>query len=660
VRPISKCIIASLIAGLAGLCLAPAAAALAATTKLPITSFYQIAADTAHGHLFISEGSSSINHILVTDFSGKQVATISGQTGVMGIALSADGSTLYAALSGAHAVTAIDTSTLTQTASYPIGSSNTPQDVAEQSGKVWVSYDTGTPGSATIGDIDVSSATPSFNTQANMGGWSSAPELAADPQNTGVLVAAAPGQSPSAAASYDTTVDPVTVRASGSMGNCENQRDLAVVPGGAQFILACGFPYAHFRYSAADLSQQGSYASTNYPDAIAIDTNGDVFAGSDALYAASLYVYKQNGDTALNTFVLDGGVAVDLAPRGVAVTTDGSVLFAVFNLPATTEFHLQVFDKPTLVQPVVKLAGPKTAYVTKSLTMNGSISVPSGSKPPAGTVITINRTIRGGTTKTFTVKTAAGGAFTVTDKPPAAGKYTYAASYAGSSTIAPGTGSHTVSVVRLPVSLTVSASPRNSTYERTVHVTAHLGRTASSRTVSIYTQSFGSSGRKLLKRGPVNARGILTVSYQAAHSATISVVYSGDAQYSPRTVKRAIYVRARVTESLSGYYGSTHIAGQTYRLYHHNQVVRDVASVSPNKARQCVTFKVQQHYRGAWRTILITGCATANSHSKALARFDVRHAARGYHYRIRANYVRGTDKSNLNNSSGWVYLIVRR
>ena len=127
----------SLAVGVAGLL--PAGTAHAdTTTALQITSFYQIVADTAHNHLFISQGSSSQNHIVVTNLSGKQVATIGGQDGVEGIALSPDGKILYAALGSFHAVTAIDTATLMQTASYPIGSANTPVDVAVQSGKIWV------------------------------------------------------------------------------------------------------------------------------------------------------------------------------------------------------------------------------------------------------------------------------------------------------------------------------------------------------------------------------------------------------------------------------------------------------------------------------------------------------------------------------------------
>jgi ribosomal protein S11 len=57
-----------------------------------------MAVDAAHGHIFISQGSSGENGILVTDLTGQVVTTITGQAGVVGITLSPDGSTLYAAM----------------------------------------------------------------------------------------------------------------------------------------------------------------------------------------------------------------------------------------------------------------------------------------------------------------------------------------------------------------------------------------------------------------------------------------------------------------------------------------------------------------------------------------------------------------------------------
>ncbi len=57
-----------------------------------------MAVDAVHGHIFISQGSTSQNGILVTDLTGKVITTIGGQTGSMGIALSSHYPNLYAAL----------------------------------------------------------------------------------------------------------------------------------------------------------------------------------------------------------------------------------------------------------------------------------------------------------------------------------------------------------------------------------------------------------------------------------------------------------------------------------------------------------------------------------------------------------------------------------
>lgn len=646
--------------------LLPASAAHASgPVSLPITSFHQIVADTTNGHLFISQGSSSVNEILVTNLNGQQVATIANQNGVTGIALSPHGNTLYAALGSSHAVTAIDTTTLQQTASYPLGSANTPVDVAVQSGKVWVSYNTATVGQAAIGDIDLSAATPSFHTQANMGGWYAAPQLAADPLDSGVLIAAEPSQSPVSAASYDPTVDPVTVRAQSTLSNnCDNEQDLAVAPGGAEVVFACGWPYAHYRYSTADLSQQGSYASTYYPNAVAIDANGDVAAGTGSNpYQDDLYIYHQDSDTALNTYNLAGSSSdyQYLQPRGLAWAADGSKLFAVLQDTTAGSYSLDVIDGPTLIQSTLTLTGPSIAYITKSLTLTGDLTTNKGT-PPAGTPITVTRTVPGGTgTKTFDLTTAADGSFTLTDTPPALGQYIYTANYSGNSTTAPTTAAHTVTVEKIPTSLKVTTGKTTFTYEPTVHVKAHLGTTYTNRTVSIYAQTFGSSTRKLLKTGTVDAYGNLKVSYTAPHSTHFIAVFTGDARYAPKTVTHAIYVRAKVRERLSGYYSYTRIHHRTYWLFHRYKLLHVHVKVRPNKHGQCVTFQVQEYYQGAWRANTTTGCARLNKYSRVTVTFTLSHADIGYHYRIRAKYKRSsTDYTNLNNHSPWRYLIVER
>ena len=630
---------------------------------LPITSFHQIVADPASGYLFISQGSSSVNEILVTNLAGQEVGTISGQDGVMGIALSPDGSTLYAALSADHSVTAISTSTLQQTASYPLGDANTPEDIAVQSGKVWVSYSTGTAGAA-IGDIDLTAASPAFETQANMGGWASAPQIATDPQDTGVLIAALPGASPDTVASYNVSVDPATLTAEQTVQNCENETDLAVTPGGSEFILACGYPYAFYRYSTADLSEQGSYAGTTYPDAVAIDGSGDVAAGAanGVTTNPDIYVYPQGGDTPLNTFSLNSSGA-NLAARGLAWAPDGATLFAVMSyyndIGGTTTYSLQVLQYPTLIQPALVLTGPSTAEITKSVKLTGSLMV-SGSAAPAGTAITISRSEAGSTTvKNFTVTTGSNGSFSLTDTPPAVGQYTYTGNYAGTSTIAPASASQTVTVTQIPTSLTVAATPTRATYEPTIRVTAHLGTTYTGRTVSIYAQPFGSSSTKLLKTARVNSHGELTVTYRAAHSTRFRAVFAGDARYAPDTASHVVYVRAKVSESLSGYISTRHIGGRTYRVFQRKKTMRVHVAVAPSKRGECVQFNLELYYQGSWYSD-VTGCGSLSKSSTLTIGVKLTKASLGYHYRIQADYLRGSDTSNLGNDSAWAYFMVEK
>jgi DNA-binding beta-propeller fold protein YncE len=90
-------------------------------------------------HLFISSGVGSTS-ILVTDYSGQTVASIPNEQGAIGLALSSDGSTVYAALADGDAVSAISTSTLTETARYATGANMDPVYVVYTSGRIWFGY----------------------------------------------------------------------------------------------------------------------------------------------------------------------------------------------------------------------------------------------------------------------------------------------------------------------------------------------------------------------------------------------------------------------------------------------------------------------------------------------------------------------------------------
>lgn len=652
----------------AGLCLGalvlPMGTAQAdSSAQLPISSFYQMAVDSAHGHLFISQGSATQDTILVTNLSGQEVATITGQDGVMGIALSPDGSTLYAALSSSDAVTAISTATLQQTATYPLGSGDSPRDVAVQSGEIWVSYNTGVSGAAAIGDIDLTDSSPAFQTQAAMGGWASAPALAADPGNSGTLVAVDTGTETGSLASYNTAVNPATVLdQSGLPSNCENAGDLAVVPGGSDFILACGSQGADGIYSTADLSEQGSYPASLYPDSVAIDSSGDVAVGGSAPnnggpYAPDLYIYHQGGSTPLNELGVNIPYNGELLGRGLAWSPDGSELFAVVTATyvGPTTYTLETVSQPTLTRSALTLSGPSSAFVTRAVKLTGNLSLAAGSVP-AGTTITVTRTQAGSSaTKTFTVSTTTDGNYNLTDTPPAPGSYTYSAAYAGTTAIAPATAKQAVTVSKLPVSLSVSSKRSRVAYDSIVHLTIHLGSTYKSRTVLIYAHDLSRSRAVLLRKASVGHSGTLAISYKAPHTTIFSVTFPGDAHYAAKTVKRTVNVLADVSEHFTGNYGKS----GKYYLFHSSDILYAHATVTPNKHGQCVMFEVQEYFQGAWQADGTYSCVKLSKASTVVAKFGLSQADKGYPYRIRADFVRKrSDRSNADNNSSWRYLKV--
>jgi len=655
---------ASMVACAAGLCLGAVVLAADAvqadsSAQLPISSFHQMAVDAAHGQIFIS--SPAQDEILVTNLSGQEITTIAGQTGVTGIALSSDGSTLYAALSAGDAVTAISTTTLQQVASYPLAAGDSPQDVAVQSGEVWVSYNSG-PGSAAIGEIDPTNS--SFQTPSAMAIWDSAPALAADPSNSGILVAVETGSTSStntsALVSYNTANQVGLIDQSSLPSGCENVQDVAVLPGGSYFVLACASLQADGLYSTVNMNQQASYASSSNPTAVAIDSGGDVAVGGDAANnglapAPDVNVFQHGGSAPVNELAVNIPASAALAPRGLAWSPDGSQLFAVVKTTSPTTYAMEIVDQPVVTRSTLTLTGPSSARVTHAISLTGNLGLSTGS-PPAGTAIKVTRTQAGSTaTATFTASTATGGGYQLTDTPPAAGTYTYSAVYAGSTSIAPAQASQVVTVSKLPVALSLSSTPRHVTYNSTVHLTVHLGPTFTSRTVRIYVHDLSKKSTTLLRTATIGSSGALTINYKAPHTAIFTAKFAGDAHYAAKTVTHTVSVPARVSERLTGYFRKS----GKYFLFHVSRFLFDHTTVSPNKRGQCVKFQSQEHIGGAWRRAGTTHCFRLSSASAFVQKFGLTLADQNIPYRIRVDFIhKSSDPSNANSQSPWLYFKV--
>jgi hypothetical protein len=532
------------------------------TAATQLTGFHQMVVDDvgSDSYIFLS-GSDGIE---VTDLSGNYVATLDSGVGVAGIALSPDGGTLYAALTtggNAGSVSAIDVSTVNSTPTqnyYSLSSGDMPYGLAFQSGELWVSY-TDSSGSAGIGSLDPASGT---FTAAPTDDWTTAPDLAADPQASGTtLVAVQPGTD-SAAATYTTANGALaSLAAQTALGQCSGETQLAVVPGGADFIVACGSSGGVEEYGTSSTSDLSAPQSSSYgtdgsdPTGAAVDADGTVSVGS----SSAIYVYG-SGTPALENVFNPGGSA-SLAAGGLAWedSPNGSQLVAVADNGGS--YSLQVFSQPTLTQSTLTLTAPSTATVGSQVTLAGSLTLSTGEPLPANTQVTITRTDPGSTTATTlpSVQPGSNGSFTLTDTLPAtAGTYTYTASYGGDSSVtAASTATAQVTVGLNTTTLSLSG-PSSVSIGKKVTLTGSLalggGATIpAGTTVTVTRTGPGSTGSTSLS--PVQQFGsdgsfTLTDTPTVTGAYTYTATYAGNATTAEATASHAVTV-SPVATSLS-------------------------------------------------------------------------------------------------------------
>ena len=420
-----------------------------AATITPLPAAYQVIADTAHGHLFISEGTSPSyepypagSTILVTDPSGNPVATLPGPLGVDGMTLSPDGATLYVAKDGG--VAAFSTATLQQTSFYSIGFP--AYSVAVQSGLLWVSYGEEGVGSTnfTIGSIDPS--TGSFDATPFPVGWVLFPPLiSADPaDHSGTLVTSSEGVNPPTVASFNVS-NPAAVTqiaSTQSIPSCPVPNGLGVLAGGAAFV--CDGE----SYSTTDLSPQVFYGTDDVVDAAA-----------DGTVAVAAPPYSNFPDTTPDVFVFPPGAMSFSSYRAAYTLESPTVIVAALALSADSEnLYAVIQNNDTTGDPVsftvaaldaramttLTLSGPTSGTAHGRVTLTGQLTTLLTGTQAAlpGAKVTITRTISGAgknPTETLHATTAADGTFTVTDALHVHGTYTYTASYAGDAANAPAT-----------------------------------------------------------------------------------------------------------------------------------------------------------------------------------------------------------------------------
>jgi hypothetical protein len=642
VRRLAVLALSGLISSAGLVALAPAATAADSVVSLPLTTFRDVVVDDAHGHVFVTGGGSE--GVVVRDLEGGAVTTITNQPGASQMALSPDGATLYVALATGDAVSAISTTTLTETARYATGASTCPSRLAVTSGKVWFAYNCSYQWGGNLGSIDPAAQSP-VSTGLLSGSWYGAPGLQASSAKPGLLVLAEYGLSPATVRLVDVSSGTPVVGASVQPGS--NIGDWAITADGTQVITACGAPYEHHAYSTTDLSSTGSYGSSHpYPNAVALGSSGLVAGGVNGIYGDDVYIYRADGSL-VRSYEIGGYGNGDggLNAGGLAFSSDESHLFAVTGGNAYGgPVRLHVLHDPGKASSTIALTPPSSATVNHAFVVTGQLS--SGVAIPAGQTITVKRDSTYGTVDLSSRNTAGDGTFSIPDVVTKRGTYGYTATWAGDGTHA-GTSTRVVlKVTGLATTVAITSSAGPYAYGAKPLVVAHLG-TTKVRTLSIYAQPYG--GTKVrLKTGTVDSHGNLAVYYTITRRTTFTATFAGDDTYEPRSGSKALLAHARVTESLYGGYATS----GGYRLFHTNVDPALLVTVAPNNAGSCVSFVAQYYASGSWHTGASLSCGTLDANSQDGAVY-VTSAPAGTRFRLRATFA-GSAR-NVATTGAWKY-----
>lgn len=587
-------LLAPALAGLLVLLAPPASGARAdsGTTVAQLTSFHEMTVDSSAGYIFLSEGGST-GGIVVTNLSGGYVTTLDTGAGVTGLALSPDGSYLYAALttgtssSNADSINVIDVSTVAATqpaeSAYQLGNGDVPLSLAFQSGQLWVSY----AGSSGAGGIDSFDPSSDVFTPAATGSWASAPDLAADPGDGGTVVAVEDGANPALAASYTATSSgTLTVAvAQADLGQCTGESQLAVAPGGQSFLAVCGSTVNE--YASTDLSTPAtSYTTGGAAVAAAVDAGQDA-SGTVAVGSSSAAYVDGAAGAAENVFGFTSPAS--LAAGGLAWedgATDGSALVAVV-ANGGGSYDVQVFGQPTVTRSTLSLSQPSTAVTGEPVSLSGKLSLSTGAPPAGSTVSVVGTAPDGSTEPPAQVPVNPDGTFTFNDTPAAAGTYSYTATYSGTSAIAPSSATASVAVTQNAATLTLTG-PAQAEITKSVTLTgsaALLGGNLPAGTPIVITRTVSGSTTPTTATVLTTADGSFQLSQtlDAAGTYTYTATYAGTGTIPAATASYTLsVVKMAATLTLSG------PASVGY-----NTVVGVTAHLGPTYANRTVSIYAQ-------------------------------------------------------------------
>ncbi|WP_406178406.1 YncE family protein [Streptomyces canus] len=597
-------------------------------------------------------GDDSNDRIVAADYNGNRVDSVSGIEGIFDLALSDDGSTLYATARRSHEIVALDAATLDVKARYPVAAGIGPLYLEAAGGKVWFTYgEFGEQTESDLGSVDPAVDPASGTDPVTLGqlplenhGVSSPAHLDTDPSAPGLLAVGATDF-------YDTTKDLLAV---------------LDVSGGAPRLVATHDPSYSLQYIGDDIdlvpgsrqvlvdgTDRNAFADGTFTQAGAYPAGRSADIAPNGLVAQvapvgdyRVAVYAPGATTPIRTYAADTAT--------LAWAPDASRIFALVS--SSSGYTLKVLTDPARSVPTLTVNAPTTAPRAKQLTVKGKITASVPFAP--GTQLTVTRTDlespNGKALPTVTLKSD--GTYSFPDTPPAGGKVTYKVAHTGDADHLPAGASDSVDVSRASTTLSLNNNAKLYDYGTDVKFTAHLGRTYKNRSVSIYADPFGGDkGKKLIKTGQVNADGNISAVVDMTRDTTVTAVFSGDARYQPKTVRSTAYARVKISTAVSKHYKTAKIGSTSYYWFHKSTdpLLTTTMTYYPGRHQR---LDLQVYYGGSWHAA-DSQYFPIGTNGKSAVRLGAPGDS-GIRARMRSLYVNGSSGDSVNSTTygAWKYL----
>ncbi|MBW6432877.1 hypothetical protein KZ829_03860 [Actinoplanes hulinensis] len=626
---------------------------------LPVTSVDDVLVDPVHRHILISDHESG--RLVVTNYGGTVLARREGLPGIRGLVLSGDASTIYAARTDAHAVVAFDAVTVTQKASYPLGDSVYPYDVAVAGGKVWFGYmgqwgEGGFDGN--FGSLDLSGTEPVVRLHDKSSDGSAfylAPLVVSAPTAPNTLVVADSsinGETSGKAVSYDVSGGAESrISAGAVVGSRDRTHQAVLSPDGKALISAA---WGAWRSPLDDLAARDMLTADTAPvTTLDVATDGRIAVGlpNSTSTEPNVAVYPAGSRTPAAGFQVAKveQYAMPL-PHRVFWEPEGRL----FYISRGDQYHFWQLSGPEFPAPTITVDAPATGVRGQALTVTGTISGAAGL--PDGTELNVIRTdVESPNGKALTTARVEAGRFGFNDVPPAGGPVKYTVSFAGSTVADAATGGDTVEIPRATPALSLTGDKAVYTDGQTVTVTATLGTTHTNRTVEFYTRRAGDRVNPYpVQTVKVNSAGKASLKLELSRNTTVTVKFAGDGRYTPRSVASVLYAKVKIGTGVYNDYRTGKIGSRTYEYFRTSADPKFIHTVAPYPNRTLRT--VVQYYSGGkwktWRTV------TTKVSAKGYATLTVAGTYKaGVKWRARAEYLYGTSGDNVNYTTAgtWRY-----